>query len=89
MDWEHEVAIDPTIQGGAPVIRGTRVPVNVRVMAVAAGDDVADVAEAYHVSEAQVRAATKQPAVTGEIVDISLACKKVNLLSRTRVRATG
>jgi uncharacterized protein (DUF433 family) len=38
-------------------VRGTRVPVEVIVRAIAAGDDVAEVATAYRLSEAQVRAA--------------------------------
>ncbi len=57
MDWEHEIAIDARIQGGKPVIAGTRVPVEVLVFAIASGDGVAQVAAAYRVTEAQVRAA--------------------------------
>ena len=51
------MTIDPGIQGGAPVIRGTRVPVSVLLDAVAAGDSVDDVALAYRVTAEQVRAA--------------------------------
>jgi uncharacterized protein (DUF433 family) len=57
MDWEHEIAIDASVQGGKPVIAGTRVPVEVLVMAVASGDGLKEVASAYRVTEAQVRAA--------------------------------
>jgi uncharacterized protein (DUF433 family) len=57
MDWEREIAIDAGVQGGRPVIAGTRVPVEVLVMAVASGDDLKEVASAYCVTEAQVRAA--------------------------------
>ena len=57
MDWEHEIAIDASIQRGKPVIDGTRVPVEVLVMAVASGDGLPEVASAYRVTEAQVRAA--------------------------------
>ena len=57
MSWEEEIRIDPKVQGGKPVIRGTRVPVEVLVRAIAAGDEVAEAAAAYRVSEAQVRAA--------------------------------
>jgi uncharacterized protein (DUF433 family) len=54
MDWEHEIAINADVQAGKLVIRGTRVPVEVLVMAVAAGDDMVQVASAYRVTEAQV-----------------------------------
>ncbi len=57
MDWKDQIAIDPDIQGGKPVIRGTRVTVQVLVGAVAAGDDLRDVARAYRVDVEQVRAA--------------------------------
>jgi uncharacterized protein (DUF433 family) len=53
----HEVVIDPHVQGGKPVLRGTRVTVDAVVRALAAGDDVATVARAYRLTEEQVRAA--------------------------------
>ena len=56
-NWDEQVTVDPGVQGGAPVIRGTRVPVSVLVEAVAAGDDIGEVAAAYRVSPEQVRAA--------------------------------
>jgi len=56
-DWTDSVSIDPDVQGGAPVIRGTRVPVAVLVEAVAAGDTLGEVASAYRVTEEQVRSA--------------------------------
>lgn len=52
-----EIVIDPGIQGGRPVVRGTRVTVEVVVRALAAGDDVDEVAQAYRLSKDQVRAA--------------------------------
>jgi uncharacterized protein (DUF433 family) len=52
-----EVVIDAHVQGGKPVLRGTRVTVDVVVRALAAGDDVATVARAYRLTEEQVRAA--------------------------------
>jgi uncharacterized protein (DUF433 family) len=57
MEWEHEISIDASIQGGKPVIAGTRVPVELLVMAVASGDGVPEIASAYCVTEAQVRGA--------------------------------
>jgi uncharacterized protein (DUF433 family) len=44
-------------QGGKPVMAGTRVPVELLVMAVASGDGVPEIASAYRVTEAQVLAA--------------------------------
>lgn len=53
----NEVVIDAHVQGGKPVLRGTRVPVDVVVRALAAGDDVATVARSYRLTAEQVRAA--------------------------------
>jgi uncharacterized protein (DUF433 family) len=52
-----EIVVDPRVQGGQPVIKGTRVPVAVLTGAVAAGDPVEEVAADYGVSVTQVRAA--------------------------------
>ena len=57
MNWEAQVVVDPRVQGGQPVIKGTRVPVAVLAGAVAAGDAVERVATDYGVTVAQVRAA--------------------------------
>ena len=57
LDWPDEIAIDPKVQGGKPVIRGTRVPLEVLLGAIGAGDDIATVADDYAVTEGQVRAA--------------------------------
>jgi len=51
------IDIDPQVQSGAAVIRGTRVPVAILVDSIAAGDGVEETARAYRVTEAQVRAA--------------------------------
>jgi uncharacterized protein (DUF433 family) len=53
----NEVVIDAQVQGGKPVLRGTRVTVDAVVRALAAGDDVATVARDYRLTEEQVRAA--------------------------------
>jgi uncharacterized protein (DUF433 family) len=52
-----EVVIDAQVQGGKPVLRGTRVTVDAVVRALAAGDDVATVARAFRLTVDQVRAA--------------------------------
>ena len=46
MSWEDHIVIDPDVMGGKPVIKGTRVPVQVIVGALAGGDTVEDGAQA-------------------------------------------
>ncbi|MBI2893408.1 MAG: DUF433 domain-containing protein [Deltaproteobacteria bacterium] len=57
MSRQQRITISERVQGGRPVIRGTRVPVEVLVGAVAAGDAVEQVADDYAVTVADVRAA--------------------------------
>ena len=56
-DWRTRIAIDPDIQGGKPVIKGTRVPVQVIVGGLAKGMTVEQVCDEYVLKEADVRAA--------------------------------
>ena len=56
-DWEDRINIDPSIQGGKPVIKGTRVPVEVIVGALAGGFSFEDVCREYVITDADVRAA--------------------------------
>ena len=56
MRWEEHIAIDPAVRGGQPVIRGTRVPVDVILGALAAGERTEDLCHAYGLCEEQVRA---------------------------------
>ena len=58
------VVADPEIQNGHAVIRGTRVPVHVLVSALADGASMAEVADAYGVTEQDVRAALAYAAVS-------------------------
>ncbi|MBI2842894.1 MAG: DUF433 domain-containing protein [Armatimonadetes bacterium] len=51
------IVIDPEIQGGRPVIRGTRVPVARIVGALSAGADFAEIREDYGLDDEDVRAA--------------------------------
>ena len=46
-DWQDRIAIDPAVQGGKPVVKGTRVPVQVIVGALAGGMTVAEACEEY------------------------------------------
>jgi len=57
MSWQGQIEILSGVQGGKPVIRGTRVPVEVLAGAVAAGDGIEQVAADYRVTAEQVRAA--------------------------------
>lgn len=57
MNWEERIAIDPKVMGGKPVIRGTRVPVQVIVGSLAGGSTVGEVCDGYKVTEEDVRAA--------------------------------
>jgi uncharacterized protein (DUF433 family) len=51
------IEVNPAIRHGAPVIRGTRVPVARVVGAVAGGDPIAQVADDYGIEVDDVKAA--------------------------------
>ena len=53
----HRITVDPTIKGGKPVIKGTRVPVEVILGHLAAGDSVETVASEYGITREDVLAA--------------------------------
>ncbi len=53
----ERIEVNPTIRHGAPVIRGTRVPVARVVGAVAGGDPIAQVADDYGIEVEDVKAA--------------------------------
>jgi len=55
--WRKRIAIAPDLQGGKPVIKGTRVPVQVIVGGMATGMTVEEVCREYRVTEKDVRAA--------------------------------
>jgi uncharacterized protein (DUF433 family) len=56
-DWHKLIAIDPKIQGGKPVIKGTRVPVQVLIGELGGGMTVAETCRQYRVSRGAVLAA--------------------------------
>ena len=74
-DWQSHINIDPAIQSGKPVIRGTRVPVAVLVGHLAGGDTIEDICESYPVTKEDVRAALAYAAVL-------LAKKRAHALPR-------
>ena len=53
------IVIDPAIQHGKPVIRGTRVPVERVLGGLASGMTPAQIVHEYGVTEADVRAALR------------------------------
>jgi uncharacterized protein (DUF433 family) len=58
MNWRDHIHSDPTVLGGKPVIRGTRISVELVLEYFADGGSVTDVLTAYpHINEEQVRAA--------------------------------
>jgi len=54
---EDRIVIDPEIQHGKPVIKGTRVPVARIIDGLAGGMTNADIAREYEVTEEDIRAA--------------------------------
>jgi len=56
MDWQDQIEINLSIKGGKPVVKGTRVPVEMVVGAMAGGASWEEVTEAYAVTIEQVQA---------------------------------
>jgi uncharacterized protein (DUF433 family) len=56
VDWSqcHLVEVDPEIQSGAPVLRGTRLPVSAIVDNAQYGLSVMEISEQFEVSQAEV-----------------------------------
>ena len=59
MKKEGRIIIDPEIQGGKPVIKGTRVPVEVIVGALAGGMTIEEVCKEYRINKEEVLACLK------------------------------
>jgi uncharacterized protein (DUF433 family) len=57
MSLNERIVIDPRIQHGKPVIRGTRTPVARVVGGLAGGMSFDEVAQAYGITQADIRAA--------------------------------
>jgi len=58
VDWSQcpLIEVDPEIQSGAPVLKGTRLPVSAIVDNAEYGLSVAEISEQFQVSPAQVKA---------------------------------
>lgn len=58
MNWRDHIHSDPEILGGKPVIRGTRISVELILEYLSEGASTAEVLEGYdHLTEADIRAA--------------------------------
>jgi len=70
-DWSEHIAVEPDVRGGVPVIRGTRVPVAVVVEAVAAGDEVPEVARGCGRPRHGHRARARAPACLPQVAAVT------------------
>ena len=64
MRKKNRIVIDPAVMGGKPVIKWTRVPVQVIVGALAGGMNVQEVSDEYRVTVEDVQAALAYAAET-------------------------
>ena len=63
-DWEERIAINNEIMGGKPVIKGTRLPLQIIVGELAGGSTIEEVCAGYDITEEDVRAALAYAAET-------------------------
>ena len=63
-EWKTRIEINPDIMGGKPVIKGTRVPVEVIVGGLAGGMTLKEVCKEYRIKAGDVRAALAYAAET-------------------------
>jgi len=56
-NWHKYIVVDPDVLGGAPIIKGTRVPVQVVIGSLAGGMSIAEVCEQYRLTPEHVQAA--------------------------------
>jgi uncharacterized protein (DUF433 family) len=67
MDYAAHIVRDPTICGGEPVLRGTRVTLRTVLASLAEGDDMADILKDYPtLTEEHVRAVIAFAAASAE-----------------------
>lgn len=71
MNWKEHVVTDHAVLGGKPVIKGTRVPVQVVIGSLAAGMTVEEVGKEYRVTVEQIRACL---AYAAEVLAEEKAC---------------
>lgn len=63
-DWKKRIDINPDIMGGKPIIKGTRVPVEVIIGGLAGGMTEEDICKEYRIKTEDVRAALAYAAET-------------------------
>jgi len=68
----ERVIVDPAIQGGRPVIKGTRVPVARIVGALSAGADFDELREDYGLQDEDIRAALAYAAKIMEETEVHI-----------------
>ncbi len=66
------IVVDPAIQGGRPVIKGTRVPVARIVGALSGEADFAELREDYGLSDDDIRAALAYAAKTLDETEVHI-----------------
>ena len=66
--YEDRIIIDPKIRHGKPIIKGTRVPVDIILGTLAGGMDIAEITKEYDLEKEDVLAALAYAAkvVAGE-----------------------
>ncbi len=72
--FEKRVIIDPEIRHGKPIIKGTRVSVEVILGSLAGGMDIRDIAKDYEITKEDVQAAVEyaMKIVANEEIGVSL-----------------
>lgn len=65
MVWKRYIEFDERVLGGKPVIKGTRVPVQVLVGSLAGGMEIEEVCREYRVTPKDVHAALAYAAEVG------------------------
>lgn len=64
MNWQDKISTNLDIMGGKPVIKGTRVPVQVIVGSMAGGMTLEEVCQEYNIKPEHVKAALAYAEVT-------------------------
>jgi len=54
--WQGHIIIDPHIKGGKPVIKGTRLPVEIVLGSLAAGMNFKEICKAYMITLEDIKA---------------------------------
>ena len=60
--FENRVIIDPEIRHGKPIIKGTRVPVDVILGSLAGGMEIQEIADEYGIDKKDTQAAIEYAA---------------------------